>query len=63
MVKDESDEEPEVKNDITVGVNIPNKTQIIKRKLPVNGVTNNQLKPSIKKKKSISNNWKVSDNV
>lgn len=31
-----------------------------KRKLPVNGVKSNKLKP-IKKKKSLSNNWKVSE--
>jgi len=58
-VKDESDEEAEVKNNIVVGVNIPNETQNIKRKLPTNSV----LKNSIKKKKSLSNNWKVSENV
>jgi hypothetical protein len=76
MVKDESDEEAEeVKDDTIIGTSIPNKTQNIKRKLPIediqnnkrklpiNGVKNNKLKPTIKKKKSLSNNWKVSENV
>lgn len=65
MVKVESDDEAEedIKNDIVADINIPIKTNNVKRKLPINGDKNNKLKPTIKKKKSISNNWEVSENV
>ncbi|KAF0704055.1 p21-activated protein kinase-interacting protein 1-like, partial [Aphis craccivora] len=68
---DESDEEAvEVKDNTIIGISIPNKTQNIKSKLPMNDVHNNKRKlPAsgvksnklklIKKKKSLSNNWKV----
>jgi len=63
-VKSESEEEAEVKCDIIVGVNKSKKTpQKVKRKLSTNGDQNNKVKSSLKKKKSLSQNWKVSDDV
>lgn len=61
-VKNESEEEVEVKSDIIVDVSKPQKTQKIKRKLPINN-DQNKVKSSLKKKKSISQNWQVSDDV
>lgn len=44
-----------------MGVSIPKVKQQVKRKLPSNGDHNIKIKNSIKKKKSVSHNWNVSD--
>lgn len=60
----ESAEETEVKTDIVVGIKSALKeTQKVKRKSPTNDIKNNVTKPGIKKKKSILQNWDVSDDV
>lgn len=60
-VKSESEEEPEIKSDITVGVCVPKEKQKVKRKLPTEGDQSKKVKNNIKKKKSLSHNWNVSD--
>lgn len=62
-VKSESEEETDVKNDIIVGVNTPKETQKVKRKLSISDDLNKKKVKSSLKKKSLSLNWKVSDNV
>lgn len=60
-VKNESEEDAEVKSDIIVGVITPEEKPQVKRKLPKNDDETIKIKNSIKKKKSLSNNWKVID--
>jgi hypothetical protein len=58
---EESEEEVEIKNDIIVGVSQPKETQKVKRILSINDHQNKKIKSSMKKKKSFSSNWTVSD--
>lgn len=60
-VKNESEEDAEIKNDITVGASTPEDKPQIKRKLSINADHTKKIKNSIKKKKSLSHNWKVID--
>lgn len=60
-IKNESEEEVEIKNDIIVGVSQPKKTLKVKRKLLINGNQNKKIKSSLTKKKKLSSNWTVSD--
>lgn len=61
-VKNESEEETDDKNDIVVGVSTPKVVQKVKRKLSINDDQNKKVKSSLKKK-SLSQNWKVSDDI
>lgn len=61
-VKNESEEETDDKNDIVVGVRTPKVVQKVKRKLSINDDQNKKVKSSLKKK-SLSQNWKVSDDI
>lgn len=63
-VKSESEEESEIKTDIIVGISTPKQTQKVKRKSSLKNDQNNKIvKHSLKKKKSSSQNWTVSDDV
>jgi len=61
-VKNESEEEAEIKTDIVVGISTPKETQQLRRKLSIND-QNKKVKSSIKKKKKLSQNWTVSDDI
>lgn len=46
-----------------MGISISKDTQKAKRKLPAIDVPNKKVKSSLKKKKSLPQNWNVSDDV
>lgn len=60
-IKNESEEEVEVKEDIILSVSQPKEIKKVKRKLSINGDQDKKIKSSLKKKKSLSTSWTVSD--